>query len=301
VGREILSIIGFSHWTLTVANLERSSAFYREVMGWRALGAPVEDVSQPGRWSIRFLRDGQRIEVASFDTRRSVTPPPQVNHLGLSHMTVATGPVAGVMSKLLAHGVTVREHTLSSFVPGTADTQFLFEDCDGNIIETYESDDDWNAFAGAGASDDRRSDTGISHLSHWSLCVADPSRSLPFYKELLGWQETGAIDWSGPGPSRVMDVGPARLTTWLLTTSGQRIEIIHFAQPGSPPREEHDPSSLGLSHLTVVVDNPRQTVDHLIERGLDAVLTEGPHGEVVVFHDPDGNPIRGIPDFSEWT
>jgi catechol 2,3-dioxygenase-like lactoylglutathione lyase family enzyme len=206
------------------------------------------------------------------------------------------------MTKLRAHGVTLREHTLSSFVPGTADSQFLFEDCDGNIIETYEADEDWNAFAGAGESDnDGGSPVGIFHLSHWSLCVADPLRSLPFYKELLGWQETGVIDWSGPGPSQVMDVGPAQLTTWLLAVSGQRIEIIHFAQPISPLPSKRDPHSPGLSHLTVLVDDPKKTADELLERGLDAALTKGPDDEAVEFNDPDGNVIYGVTSLNQWT
>jgi catechol 2,3-dioxygenase-like lactoylglutathione lyase family enzyme len=288
---------------LTVADLERSAAFYRDVMGWRPITAPAKDESHTGRSTMRFVRDGQRIELASFEARLpAVRSQPQVNHLGLSHMTVSTGRTVDVMTNLVAQGVTVRKHTLSSFVPGAADSQFLFEDCDGNIIETYESDDEWNAFAGTGESDnDGGSRVGIAHLSHWSLCVADPTHSLLFYKEVLGWQEMGVIDWSGPGPSQVMDVGPAQLTTWLLATSGQRIEIIHFAQPASPPRLEHDPYVLGLSHLTVLVDNPRETADGFVERGLDAALTEGPDGEAVVFKDPDGNLIRGIANVSAWT
>jgi hypothetical protein len=86
-----------------------------------------------------------------------------------------------------------------------------------------------------------------------------------------------------------------------LAASGQRIEIIHFAQPASPFRREDDPSSLGLSHLTVVVDDARETADDLLERGLDAALTQGPEGEAVVVKDPDGNRIHGVADFSPWT
>src|SRR4051794_34904792 len=96
-------IRAFDHWTLTVSDLSRATAFYRDVMGWH----PVEVTAAsdddawgplPGRGDAtartsRFVRDGQRIELASYSgTTRSSDPAPQVNHAGLSHMTVTTGP-----------------------------------------------------------------------------------------------------------------------------------------------------------------------------------------------------------------
>ncbi len=84
-------------------------------------------------------------------------------------------------------------------------------------------------------------------MSHWSLCIKDPTSALPFYRDILGWEELSVFEWEGPGPSRVMDVGTARLTTWLLGVSGQRIEIIHFADPpateSAPEAEPRVPDS----------------------------------------------------------
>jgi catechol 2,3-dioxygenase-like lactoylglutathione lyase family enzyme len=85
-----------------------------------------------------------------------------------------------------------------------------------------------------------------------------------------------------------MDVAPARLTTWLLGSGGQRIEIIHFAEPPSPPRV--DRGGPGLSHLSVLVDDPSATARDLEARGVGARVTEGS----VIFEDPDGNRIVGI-------
>lgn len=311
-----ISIRAFDHWTIAVSDLDRASDFYTDVMGWHPVDAAAETADEawgplPGRESgaaqtRRFVRDGQRVEMVSVpsETWRSAAAP-QVNHLGLSHMTVATGPTDRVLEALRRRGGRVREHTRSSFIPGVESpgNQFLFEDPDGNVIETFEAGDDWNPFDGVGESETAGgSPFGIDHLSHWSLCVADPARSLRFYRDVLGWRELSALDWEGPGPSHVMDVGPARLTTWLLGASTQRIEIIHFSQPAVVAREGSGVSTTGLSHLTVVVDNDvAAAVSELEAAGAEPVVTKGAAGEAVVFQDPDGNLIRGVPVPPTWS
>ncbi len=105
---------------------------------------------------LRFVRDGQRVELSSYPGEAwSSDPAPQVNQLGLSHTTVATGPTEDLLRELRTRGVHVREHTRSSFVPDNEEpgNQFLFEDPDGNVIETYESTEEWNSFAGVGESE----------------------------------------------------------------------------------------------------------------------------------------------------
>ncbi len=169
------------------------------------------------------------------------------------------------------------------------------------MIETYESDGDWNSFAGIGSSEfDAPTRVGITHLSHWSLCVTNPARSLPFYRDILGWQELSVFEWEGPGPSRVMDVGPARLTTWLLAAGEQRIEIIHFSEPPVMARGGSGTSRTGLSHMTVVVDDVREAASELTQAGAEPMITKGCAGEAVVFQDPDGHVIRGIPAAQSW-
>jgi catechol 2,3-dioxygenase-like lactoylglutathione lyase family enzyme len=287
-----MAIIELSHWTLSVTDIDGASRFYTDVMGWNAISGVTESTHDGASVrTARFVRDGQRVELMSLPNRSTARIVlPQVNHLGLSHITVATGPARDTMKHLEEAGVRVRKHTLSSFVPGQeADgTQFLFEDPDGNIIETFTSGPDWNPFGIGESDEDGGSKAGILHLSHWSLCVADPSVSLPFYRDILGWTEIKRLDWAGPGPSRVMDVGPARLTTWLLGSGGQRIEIIHFAEPSSPPHAE--PGGPGLSHLSVLVDDASSTARDLEKRGVRTSLAGGS----VTFDDPDGTRVVGF-------
>ena len=219
-------------------------------------------------------------------------------------MTVATAPAGEVMQHLKEIGVVVHAHTLGNFVPEMGDdgTQLLFEGPDGNIIETFASREDWTRSVGWGSPTTTVIlPSGICHLSHWSLCVSDPDRSLPFYREVLGWEQVGVMEWAGAGPSTVMDVGPARLTTWLLGVSGQRVEIIHFAQPPSPARVDAAGAELGLGPMTVVVDDVDRAAADLAAAGVDSVITKGQAGEALAFTDPDGNLIRGVPTPPVWS
>ena len=98
-----------------------------------------------------------------------------------------------------------------------------------------------------------------------------------------------------------MDVGPARLTTWLLCNAGQRIEIIHFSEPPPTRRAPTVSSVVGLSHMTVVIADADGTYDELLAvAGADPVVTDGLKGRSVVFYDPDGHVIRGVPEPLRW-
>lgn len=296
-----------SHWTLLVGDLERSDRFYRDVLGWRPVVPPAGDAADPrapaGGRSARYVRDGQRIELTTLPGLEASAVPPAVNHLGLSHVTVATDPAPLVVKALEDCGVVVRHRTLGNFVPGDdpSPTQFLFEDPDGNLIETFAgTGDDWNPFGPTGDSDPEPAATGIRHLSHWSLCVSDPARSLSFYRDVLGWQELAVMPWEGEGPSCVMDVGPARLTTWLLASGDQRIEIIHFDAPGTERRPGAGQEAPGLAGMTLVVPDLGRLADRLAAAGVGSLAEGSSPAAGLVAQDPDGVEIRCVAQPLDW-
>lgn len=290
-----------SHWTLLVGELDRSDRFYRGVLGWRRVPADAPSVNGQ---RARYVRDGQRIELVASPQVERPAAPPAVNHVGLSHITVATAAAESVMQSLQDRKVVVRRHTLGSFLPDPDDaspTQFLFEDPDGNLIETFAAtEENWNPFGTTGSSDAEPVTTGIRHLSHWSLCVSDPIRSLPFYRDVLGWQELAVMEWEGDGPSRVMDVGPSRLTTWLLASGDQRIEIIHFAYPPPRRRAGAGTTAPGLAGVTLQVPELETAADCLADAGVPTSLHEGPSGSSLLAHDPDGVEIRCVTQPPDW-
>jgi catechol 2,3-dioxygenase-like lactoylglutathione lyase family enzyme len=258
--------LSLSYWTLTVADLGASLTFYRDVLGCTHLATldsnRVHCMEKDGQ---RFRLVECRTPVDSPDTTRPF------NQLGLSHMTVSIVDIDATIAKLKSVGVRVREHTRGKFRDDSPEDQFLFEDPDGNIIETYTapSPDEWNVFGvGSLPAKPTPPGPGVKHLSHWALGVADLEKALHFYTNSMGWELITTLPWSGEGPNRVMDTVDAILTTSLMASGDQRIEIIHFSEPADRPRRI---DGLGLSHLTMFDSNLKESS---------------------VIEDPDGNRIE---------
>src|SRR5215475_8446062 len=95
-----------SYWTLTVADLGDSLAFYRDV-----LGCTHQGTLEAG--NIHCLeKDGQRFRLVQRRTAVSSTQESQrFNQLGLSHMTVSVVDADATIAHLKSVGVRVREHT----------------------------------------------------------------------------------------------------------------------------------------------------------------------------------------------
>ena len=135
----------------------------------------------------------------------------------------------------------------------------------------------------------------IKEFLHLSICISDPEKSVPFYRDVLGFALVRSMDYSWPGPSGVMDVGDSEFTVWLMTNGGYRLELIHYARPKSPPLASTPRmNSLGLSHMTVGVDDARKTMQELKARGvkvLDHTLgsfMDDERDSMFLFEDPDG-------------
>ena len=135
----------------------------------------------------------------------------------------------------------------------------------------------------------------VQQFLHVSICISDPQKSVPFYRDVLGFEVVEIQRYKGPGPSTVMDVGDAELTVWLMQNDGYRLELIHFERPASaPPAEPPRTNSIGLSHLTVGVDDPDKTIRELEARGVKVrkhtrgTFVESAPGYQFLFEDPDG-------------
>ncbi len=61
----------------------------------------------------------------------------------------------------------------------------------------------------------------------------------------------------------------ADFTVWLMMRDGYRLELIHFDRPKSAPLPQRPrTNSLGLSHLTVGIEEPEKTLAELKARGV---------------------------------
>jgi catechol 2,3-dioxygenase-like lactoylglutathione lyase family enzyme len=135
----------------------------------------------------------------------------------------------------------------------------------------------------------------ITQFLHVSIGISNPEKSVPFYRDILGFKLIAKLRYDQPGPARVMGFKESDFTVWLMMRDGYRLELIHFDHPKSAPlRERPRTNSLGLSHFTVGIEDPEKTMAELKARGVKVLdqtvgnFEEGAPGFMFLFEDPDG-------------
>jgi catechol-2,3-dioxygenase len=122
------------HLVLYVRNLERSAAFYRDVLGWRQL-APTEDLGLP---AAAFSAPSNRThhELLLIEVGEDAQPLPQGRRVGLYHFGLKVGDtdeeLRDALRSVQSAGVTVvgtSDHTVTH--------SLYILDPDGNEIELY--------------------------------------------------------------------------------------------------------------------------------------------------------------------
>jgi len=137
-------ITGMSHVGISVANLERSIEFYRDLLGMRV----IQEVSMRGPnydaimglkgtdGRIAVLRTGN-FEIELLEFQRPPSRPAEsgrhVSDQGISHFAVHVEDAAGLYARLKAAGV--RVHSAPVYFQSCATTAVYFCDPDGNYIE----------------------------------------------------------------------------------------------------------------------------------------------------------------------
>lgn len=140
-------ITGMSHVGISVANLERSIGFYRDVLGMSVIqqvpmrGASYDAImglkGTDGR--IAVLRTGNlEIELLEFQRppSRPVEPGHHVSDQGISHFAVHVEDLTALYARLKAAGV--RVHSAPVHFASCSTTAVYFCDPDGNYIEMLE-------------------------------------------------------------------------------------------------------------------------------------------------------------------
>lgn len=139
----------------------------------------------------------------------------------------------------------------------------------------------------------------IEYLSYIAIRVSDLDRSLPFYRDLLGFKEISRFELEGPSPSaKLLGRDEVSVRARFLERDGTRIELQYLDLPASAelPRPR---AQLGLSHIGLRISDFEKTVAKLVGGGaqlLEASRFSHPDlgSEVVIVEDPDGVRIELI-------
>jgi len=138
----------------------------------------------------------------------------------------------------------------------------------------------------------------LLRLTHIGVCVSDLQRSLPFYRDLLGFTYRSELQVAGEPSDTLLQLPNVDLHAVYLERDGVRLELLHYRSPGhrgdGAPRQMN---ALGLTHLSFRVDNLAATREALEAAGVRVL--ERTHIDIPAFEaaaimvtDPDGTLIE---------
>lgn len=147
----------FGHIGVTVPDLDRAMAWYRDVLGLEVLMGPIEiqaDVSDAGRnaqdvFGPGFSRmrqahlttsNGIGIELFQFDvprTRSSDAARFEYRKTGVFHFCVVDRDIDGLVARIEANDGRVRTRPVRDAFPGEPYRWCYCEDPFGNVVEVY--------------------------------------------------------------------------------------------------------------------------------------------------------------------
>jgi catechol 2,3-dioxygenase-like lactoylglutathione lyase family enzyme len=131
----------------------------------------------------------------------------------------------------------------------------------------------------------------IVGILHVALGVSDMSRSLAFYRDVLGFEVVGEIAL-GEASARALGVATDGLRGVLLERDGLRLELLQrvVGAVGDGPQARGS-----LTHFAIAVDDLASTLhslrDRCVEVVADTLVEHAPGVASCVVCDPDGLPI----------
>lgn len=129
-------------------------------------------------------------------------------------------------------------------------------------------------------------------LSHIGICISNINNSIQFYTEALGFVQERTIEDIGPPFDALIEMPGTRSCVHFLKSGDITIELISFLNSEVLGKAERRlMNQLGLTHLSLIVDDVNTTADRIVKYGgrvhpetkIDSSL-----GSMVFCTDPDG-------------
>jgi catechol 2,3-dioxygenase-like lactoylglutathione lyase family enzyme len=124
----MMEIAGIDHLVLTVASIERTLAFYTDVLGLRARSFGTE----PVRWALHFGEQKFNLHEAGHEFEPKAAAPTVG---GIDICLVTSTPLDEVVATLGAHGVPIVEGPVARTGARGEMRSVYVRDPDGNLVE----------------------------------------------------------------------------------------------------------------------------------------------------------------------
>ncbi len=293
--------------TLTVADADRSAAFFHDVLQFERVGdTEVADAAHEqlsGVFGARIrtvtLRLGQesvRLQQFLAPEGHAVPADGRGNDLWFQHVAIVVSDMKEAYARLRAHGVrhiSSGPQRLPDWNPSAGGIEaFYFKDPDGHALELIhfppgKGDPRWQAPAA-------RLFLGIDHTA---ITVRDTEESLRFWRDRLGLRVAGASENYGDEQAHLNGVFGARLRiTGLRAPAGPGVELLEYLAPrDGRPRPAGTRANdlvawqteIGVHGLDAVVDALR---GHWVSPGtVNLAGPSAPPARAALVSDPDGH------------
>ena len=294
---------------ITVADMNRAVAFYRDVLDFRKIdehevtGDAVEHLF--GEFGVRLrvvrMRLGDEdIELMQFLAPRGRPDPvdSRSNDRWFQHVAIIVSDMDKAYARLREHNI---EHAssgpqrLPDWNPNAGGiSAFYFRDPEGNTLEIL-------AFPpGKGTAKWQRKDALFLGIDHTAIVVANTENSLRFYRDSLGMVVAGHSENWGTEQEHLNNVFGARLRiTALRAARGPGVELLEYLAPqgGRPMPVDTQASDLWYWQVNFLSEDVAAGAARLIQQGYAGVssgtvtlpLKELGFQTGFIARDPDGH------------
>ena len=274
-------ILGISHVAVFVHNVDSSIAFYRDFLGYQEQYRLNKPSGEP---STIFMKINKLQCIELFPERKKGSD-------RLYQVALITDDAEAMRAYLASHGVKVPAKVSKGRI---GNYNFNCTDPDGRIVEIVQYERDGWTLQDSGKHE---SNARIStHLKHIGFAVDSLNRSMAFYLDILGFQET----WRGSKDDQSL--------SWVNLRVPDGTDYVEFMlyKEATPPASRlgsMNHLSLEVNDMTIAVaDLEARPARKMYQRKLE-IATGINHKRQCNLFDPDGtsaelmepNTIDGIP------
>ena len=291
---------------IPVSDMERSRAFYRDVLGFREVadrevsGEAYEKlfgVFGVRLHAVRLQLGDEFIELMQFQVPRG-RPLPVDSHSNdrwFQHVAIIVSDMDRAYATLRENHVryaSTAPQRLPDWNPNAGGIQaFYFRDPDDNNLEIL-------AFPpGKGQPKWQRKDALFLGIDHTAIVVGDTQRSLGYYRDQLGFNEVGHSDNYGIEQEHLNNVRGAHLRiTALRAAQGPGIEFLEYLAPAGGRAIPNDSRVVDAWYWQMNLRTPdaeavalRSSAPRVSDQFITLPERELGAGRGVIQRDPDGH------------
>lgn len=276
--------------SITVSDLDRSVRFFSELLDFREISRQERSGEDFERLTGLFgaharsavlALGSERIELVEYRTPagRPVPPDARSNDRSFQHIAIVVSDMERAFERIRASSArfsSTLPQTLPSWNSAAGGIKaFYFKDPDNHALELIwfppgKGDPRWQSHA----------DRLFLGIDHTAIAVADTSRSLRFYRDLLGLSVAGESENYGVEQEHLNAVFGAhlRITGLRAPDAGIGIEFLEYIAPATGRDAPLDTTPADLWHWHILLRTQSPINDRALVAARVPFLSAGPRG-----------------------